>query len=103
MPDVYSLLYQAIQQRKQVTAMYDGYQRELCPHLLGSKNGVRHVLSFQFAGGSSRGLPPGGQWKCMNVDGLSNVSLRDGPWLTGQGTTGKPQTCVENVDISVGL
>ena len=103
MPDVYGLLYQAIRQRKQVIATYDGNRREMCPHVLGSKNGVRHVLAFQFAGGSSRGLPPGGQWKCMDVDRLSNVSLREGPWQTGLRTTGKPQSCVESVDISVNL
>src|SRR5258708_7466556 len=69
MPGVYSLLYQAIEEKKQVIAMYDGYLREMCPHVLGSKDGVRHVLSFQFSGVSSQGLPPGGQWKCMAVDG----------------------------------
>src|SRR5882724_11554948 len=63
MPGVYSLLYQAIEEKKQVIAMYDGYLREMCPHVLGSKDGVRHVLLFQFAGDSSQGLPPGGQWK----------------------------------------
>jgi hypothetical protein len=103
MPDVYALLYQAIQNKQQVVATYDGYHREMCPHVLGYKDGVRHVLSFQFAGDSSKGLPPGGQWKCMDVDGLSNVSLQEGPWITGPHKTGKPQTCVDEADISVGL
>ena len=31
----------------------------------------------------SQGLPQGGQWKCMEVDGLSNVSLKEGLWFTG--------------------
>lgn len=100
---VYSLLYQAIEEKKQVIAMYDGYLREMCPHVLGSREGVRHVLSFQFAGDSSQGLPPGGQWKCMEVDGLSNVALKEGLWFTAPGKTGKPQLCVDIVHTSVTL
>jgi len=101
MSDVYSLLYQAIEGKKQVIAMYDGYLREMCPHVLGSKDGVRHVLSFQFAGDSSQGLPPGGQWKCVDVDGLSNVSLRERLWFTSPRETGNPQPCVYIAHTSV--
>ncbi len=103
MPSVYDLLYQAISQKKQVIAVYDGYPREMCPHVLGWKNGVRHVFSYQFAGGSSTGLPAEGQWKCMDVDGLSGVSLREGPWYTGTRKTDKPQSCVDlsQIDIEV--
>ncbi len=69
--------------------------------ITGSKDGVRHVLSFQFAGDSSQGLPPGGQWKCMEVDGLSNVSPREGLWFTGPRETGNPQPCVYIAHTSV--
>jgi len=103
MPSVYDLLYLAIKDRKQIIVEYDGYHREMCPHVLGWKGGVRHVLSFQFAGDSSQGLPPEGQWKCMDVDGLSGVVLRDGPWHTGTRKTSKPQSCVDlgRIDIQV--
>jgi hypothetical protein len=103
MPSVYDLLCQAIAEKKQVLAVYDGFPREMCPHVLGWKDGVRHVFSYQFAGESSKGLPPEGQWKCMDVDGLSNVALRDGPWHTGIRKTGKPQSCVDlaKIDIQV--
>jgi hypothetical protein len=67
MPDTYALLRQAILERKHVIAEYDGFHREMCPHVLGWKDGVRHIFSFQFAGGSSKGLPPEGQWKWMSV------------------------------------
>lgn len=103
MPSNFDLLRQAILERKQVTATYDGYYREMCPHTLGWKDGVRHVLSYQFAGESSQELPPEGQWKCMDVDGLSDVTLRDGDWHTGTRKTGKPQTCVDQVEATVGL
>jgi hypothetical protein len=101
MPGVYSLLYQAIEEKKQVVAMYDGYLREMCPHVLGSKDGVRHVLLFQFAGDSSQGLPPGGQWICMDVDGLSDMSLREGSWFTGPRRVGKSEPCVDIAHASV--
>jgi hypothetical protein len=101
MPDSYALVRQAILERKQIVADYDGYHREMCPHVLGMKDGVRHVLSYQFAGQSSKGLPSEGQWKCMDVDGLSQVSLREGPWFTGTRKTDKPQTCVDLQQINV--
>ena len=101
MANVYQLIRQAILEKKQIRAMYDSLYREICPHVLGLKNGVRHVLSFQFAGESSKGLPPGGEWKCMDIDGLQILSIEDGPWHTGTRKTGKPQTCVDQVDVAV--
>jgi len=50
MPSVYSLLYQAIEEKKQVIAMYDGYLREMCPHVLGSKDGVSMYSHFNSLG-----------------------------------------------------
>ena len=94
------ILILAINQKKQVTGYYDGFYREMCPHVIGWKGAVHHVLSYQFAGDSSKGLPPGGDWKCMDVDGISQLALRDGPWQTGA-THGKPQTCVDRVEAVV--
>jgi len=96
MPSNADLLTEAINQKKQVTAYYDGLYREMCPHVMGWKNGAMHVLSYQFAGQSSSGLPPEGQWKCMDVDGLSQLTVRDGLWHTGT-THGQPQTCVDQI------
>ncbi len=87
------LLIQAIQEKKQVTGYYDGLYREMCPHVIGWKGSAHHVLSYQFAGDSSKGLPPGGEWKCMDVDGISQLTLRDGSWYTDARHT-RPQTCV---------
>lgn len=76
-----TLLNQAIKEKKQVTAWYDGYAREFCPHILGLKDNEYRVLGFQFAGLSSNG-PVRGQWKCFIVSKLTNVLLREGPWHT---------------------
>ena len=100
MPTNFEILTQAILEKKQVVGSYDGYPREMCPHVIGLKKGVRNVLSFQFAGGSSSGLPPGGDWKCMHVDGLSNLSLKDGPWHTRDDHS-RPQRCVDQIEAEV--
>lgn len=96
----YDAIKQAIEQKLTISAVYDGYPREMCPHALGLKGGIMHVLSFQFAGESSRGLPPGGEWKCMRVDGLSINNVKSGPWRTSSSHT-KRQTCIDNVQVEV--
>jgi hypothetical protein len=96
----YDTLRRAIIARRQVTCIYDGLFRECCPHAIGTKRGRTHVLLFQFAGQSSRGLPPGGQWRCMDVEALSQVTARDGPWFTDPRHS-KPQTCIDVIDVEV--
>jgi hypothetical protein len=100
MQDTYQVLYAAIQNKKTVSAFYQGYQREMCPHALGTKNSRPQCLFFQFAGGSSSGLPAGGMWRCVPVEGINIVRVYDGPWYTGDGHS-KEQTCVGNVDIEI--
>jgi hypothetical protein len=100
MPNNYELLLMAIKNRQQVKGCYDGYYREMCPHAMGWKNGSHHVLSFQFAGESSRILPPGGQWKCMDIDGINIVSVSDGQWFTDSRHS-RPQTCIDQIEVEV--
>jgi len=97
----YAVLRDAIVNKKQVSCIYRGLVREICPHVIGTgKDGRETVLSFQFAGGSSKGLPPGGEWRCMRVDEMSQVSSRTGPWHTGDNHS-RPQTCVKQIDVEV--
>ena len=98
MTDVYGLIREAILAKRQVVATYKGHRRELCPHVLGTKKGRRHALFFQFAGGSASTLPPGGDWRCLPVDGLEDVVIRDGPWHTGA-THQHPERCVDTIDV----
>ena len=102
MSAIYSLLRQAIIERKQVILAYAGYEREVCPHVLGLKQGRQHVLTFQFGGGSASGLPPGGQWRCMDVGKIRTATMRDGPWHTGLSHT-QPQSCVDQIDVQISL
>ena len=102
MSPIYSLLREAILKQKQVVLVYQGYEREVCPHVIGLKNGKQHVLTYQFAGGSKGGLPPEGQWRCMDVRDIRSATLRDGSWHTGSSHT-QPQTCVDVIDVQVQL
>lgn len=96
----YQVTRNAILSKKQIVATYKSYRREMCPHVLGTKNGKNRVLFFQFAGGSSTGLPLGGEWRCVDLDELENVSSREGEWHTARTRSGK-QTCVGYVDVEV--
>lgn len=96
----YRLFEQAMAERKQIVCTYDGYRRELCPVILGHSKGEEKALTYQFDGESKSGLPPGGQWKCLWLSGVSDTELRGGPWHAGSGHSQK-QTCVEIVDLDV--
>jgi hypothetical protein len=96
----YELLERAIVERCQVLCFYQGHVREICPAILGHTDGQERTLAFQFAGSSSKGLLPGGQWKCLNVAEMSNVALRSGEWHGGASHR-KRQECVKDVDIDV--
>jgi hypothetical protein len=97
----YGLFARAIAGRMQVVCSYDGYRRELCPHILGhTRQGDEVVLSYQFGGQSRRGLPPGGEWRCLRVAKAADVRLRHGPWHGGS-SHGRPQGCVDIVDLDV--
>lgn len=96
----YDLIAQAMSERKQLLCVYDGYPREVCPIVLGHSKGIEKALVYQFAGGSSRGLARGGDWKCFEVSKMRDVMLRDGPWHAGD-THRQAQTCVEAVDLDV--
>jgi hypothetical protein len=96
----YELFAEAMAEHKQIICLYDGKLRELCPIILGLSGGQEKALTFQFGGQSSKGLPPGGEWRCLFLAKVSNVRLRDGPWHAGDSHKA-PQGCVEIVDLDV--
>lgn len=100
MADNYGLIRTAIINKGQVLAGYRGYLRELCPHAIGTKNGRRQALFFQFGGESSSGLPPNGEWRCIPVDEMTDVAVRDGEWHTDSRHS-QPQTCIDEIDVEV--
>jgi hypothetical protein len=97
----YSLVRQALLERKLVSAIYRELLREMCPHVLGWKAGKEHCLFFQFAGDSKKGLSPEGAWRCLDLDLLSELAIYAGHWRTGPGYHEKRQSCVDEVDVEI--
>jgi hypothetical protein len=97
----YDLVRQAILEKKAVCAYYHGQYREMCPHVLGTKNGKRHCLFYQFGGQSnSRPIQPDGSkdnWRCIDIDALSGVKIVESAWHTAPDHS-RPQTCVDYAD-----
>jgi hypothetical protein len=52
--EIYSMVREAIIYKDVVVAGYRGHVREMCPHVIGKKNGRPQALLYQFSGGSSR-------------------------------------------------
>ena len=98
----YNVFRQAILAEKQVTCVYDGHPRVLCPVIVGRSKGEEKALTFQIGGTSRSGLPPGGEWRCLTLARVRNARLADGPWREGDRHTA-PQRCVEEVDVDVNI
>jgi NAD(P)-dependent dehydrogenase (short-subunit alcohol dehydrogenase family) len=49
----YRLFERAMRERKQIVCTYEGYVREVCPHILGHTEGQEKALTYQF-GSESR-------------------------------------------------
>jgi predicted DNA-binding transcriptional regulator YafY len=96
----FKLLARAILERQQVTFVYEGHDREACPHILGHKASREAMLAYQFGGSSSRGLPARGEWRCFYVDRMTQVRTRNGRWHTG-GSHQKAQACVDTLYLDV--
>jgi hypothetical protein len=100
---VYDIIVDAIRTKKQVFATYQGHARELCPHVLGAKNGKHQVLCYQFGGSSSKGPVVTGSaqnWRCLRLDELSDVMSAEGPWHCVSPHT-RPQTCIDDIHVEV--
>jgi hypothetical protein len=98
----YQIFRDAILNQQQVVCVYQGHRRELCPIIIGHTNGVEKVLAYQIGGGSSSGLPPGGEWRCMTLSQVSQAQRRNGPWREGLQQR-SDQTCVKDVDIDINI
>ncbi|TXK30993.1 hypothetical protein FVQ98_06750 [Ottowia sp. GY511] len=101
----YEVVRKAISNRQIVVATYKGHLREMCPHVIGKKNGRTQALFYQFGGTSSSGaIIPGSpeNWRCIPIDDLINVSVKDGHWRTADNHS-RAQTCVDEIDLEVAL
>jgi hypothetical protein len=103
-----AMIREAILNKNIIIASYHGHVREMCPHVIGKKNGRAQVLLYQFAGESSRGLQPDGSpanWRCLRIDELSEVSIKEslGAWHTASNYSVAAQKCVGEIEAMVQL
>lgn len=102
----YQLLRDAILGRQQAHFMYQGHLRETCPHALGSgKSNEEKVLVYQFGGSSESGglmdrATSPGRWRCLDVDGISELVIQNGPWATAENHSQR-STCIKAMDVEV--
>jgi hypothetical protein len=99
---VHDLIRRAMLRKSPIQAVYKHCRRMLCPHVLGTnKDGRWQILCYQFGGESSRGLQRGdspANWRCIPLNGLSEVELLDLPWRSGAKHS-NIQTCIENIEL----
>ncbi len=98
--DTWETLSSAIHEHRQVVATYNNRQRVFCPHALGTKGDIRHVLVYQFDAERRTGERPTTSWRCLEVNRLSDVSARDGAWHTAPNVF-NPQSCLDEVQIVI--
>lgn len=97
---VFANILDAMHNKQQVTCVYQGLYREICPHTIGWKDGQAKVWGFQFAGESSNGLSADGEWRCMFIAGMADVAIKDGAWHTRDDYR-RPQSCIDNIELEV--
>ena len=98
----YLLFRQAILSQAQVACIYKGRTRELCPHVLGHKEGQEKVLAFQFAGETNSGLPPGGEWRCLTLADVRFARMKSGTWHSGPTTAARRLAWTRSTSTSMG-
>ena len=103
MSSTYDRVRTAVLKKQQVVAEYNGHIREMCPHVIGRKNGREQVLFYQFGGtSSSKTIIPGSKenWRCIPLDGLRLIEVREGQWHSSSDPS-LPQACVDEIDVEV--
>jgi uncharacterized protein len=97
--ETFGLLHRAILNRMQVVMRYKGELREICPYVLGHKNGRETLLAYQFGGASRRsGSIP--NWRCFDLAEVQSPALRQGPWH-GSAAHRTKQRCVDVIYVDV--
>lgn len=102
----YMIIRGAIEHKQQLFFDYDGFHREVCPHIIGwNDQGQEQLLGYQFAGESSKGQIPTeipASWRCFKIAKMSRLVVRDGQWYTDEQCQHKrEQQCVAHVDLDV--
>jgi len=98
--ETYRLVWRAARARRQITCIYEGRYREVCPTIVGYQDeGQEAVFVFQFGGKSGGKLP---NWRCLTLAKVTDLRVREGPWHGGS-SHGTTQTCIRWVDVDVNI
>ena len=93
------LFHQAILNRQQVTCLYKGRHREICPHILGHNGDQETALIYQFGGESEGGLTKE-KWRCFHLSHVEEAQVHKGEWHSGASHR-KAQRCVDRLYVDV--
>ena len=93
------LFHQAILNRQQVTCLYKGRHREICPHILGHNGDQETALIYQCGGESGGGLTTE-KWRCFHLSYVEEAQVHKGEWHSGASHR-KAQRCVDRLYVDV--
>jgi predicted DNA-binding transcriptional regulator YafY len=81
-PQAWTVLEQALTQKRPVALRYHGRDRIVCPHAVGWKNGRLRVLSYQVAdsAGTLSSEEPTQRWRCLFLDEIEAPVITDRRW-----------------------
>jgi hypothetical protein len=89
-PPAWTLLEQALMQRRTIRARYHGTERLLCPHALGWKLERAKVLVYQAGAATTAGplsTDTNQRWRSMFVDEIEDPTITDEQWQTANNYT----------------
>lgn len=102
--DVVRIIRAAIVEKHPLRVIYDGYERRLCPQMLGrNKEGKVRVLCLQVSGGSLSGLrreDGQGDWRCLSLEKVTFMEPVAGAWQTAGSALRRPK-CIDEVELEV--
>jgi hypothetical protein len=96
----FRLFQDAILKQQQITCSFGGHYREVCPHILGHRNGEESALVFQFGSETASKLPQGGEWRCFRLADVKDIKIRPGRWHS-KTRHRSAQRCVDSVYLDV--
>ena len=100
---IYSQLASAIEDRRNIRVVYDGYTRDCSPHAIGLKNGEPHCLVYQFAGETSDGpveKESEDNWRCLVLLKIERLDFIGGDWHTSPNAENL-SSCIDEYDVEV--
>ena len=94
---IYRIFAHAVANRLPLVCLYNGYQRHICPVILGHSGNQEKALVWQFGGETSEGPLRRADWKCFDLANVSDPTGGNGSWQSGLSHL-QAQNCVKDVD-----